>query len=383
MAVTYTKKDQGKTISTGTGSPSHSAVAGDEYTDLTSGSHYVYTTSWNQLSTGVGGLTYFTETGSTVTPNTTVPVVTLIAKSGATNVDVAIVPKGTGAFMLDVPDGTNIGGGNKRGQQAVDLQQLRNLAPQVASGNYSFIGGGAYNISSGDASASFNYNNTASNSNSTAFGNQTVASGNASFASGSDGTTASGMGSFAANAGTVASGGRSAAFGLYSVSSGWNTFSHGTFSNSFGVRDIYAHGTYGWATGDSQMRRIILNGRTTDATPKSIHSGAGLVTYGSDTILVLQNQNAIRFKGTIIGKKTGTIDVAAWDIDGLIVRGANAASTTLVVSNVILIQNTPAWGTPTLAADTSNGGLQVQVTGAALTNIQWTAMIETTEVIYA
>jgi hypothetical protein len=55
----------------------------------------------------------------------------------------------------------------------------------------------------------------------------------------------------------------------------------------------------------------------------------------------------------------------------------------LNVSNVTLVENTPAWGTPTLAADTTNGGLQVQVTGAAATNIQWTAVIETTEVIYA
>ena len=56
---------------------------------------------------------------------------------------------------------------------------------------------------------------------------------------------------------------------------------------------------------------------------------------------------------------------------------------TLVVGNVNLVSNTPSWGTPTLAADTTNGGLRVQVTGLAATNIQWTAVIETTEVIYA
>ena len=51
MAVTYTRKDQGKTISVGTGAPSHSAVVGDEYTDTTSGIHYVYISSWKVLST--------------------------------------------------------------------------------------------------------------------------------------------------------------------------------------------------------------------------------------------------------------------------------------------------------------------------------------------
>ena len=54
MAVIYTKKDQGKIITTGNGVPSHSAIAGDEYTDTTSGIHYIYTTSWVALSTGTG-----------------------------------------------------------------------------------------------------------------------------------------------------------------------------------------------------------------------------------------------------------------------------------------------------------------------------------------
>ena len=64
-------------------------------------------------------------------------------------------------------------------------------------------------------------------------------------------------------------------------------------------------------------------------------------------------------------------------------RGANAAATTLNVSNVTLVENTPAWGTPTLAADTTIGCLRVQVTGAAATNIRWIANIETTEIIFA
>jgi hypothetical protein len=40
-------------------------------------------------------------------------------------------------------------GGYPRGQQAVDLQSERSATTQVASGNYSVIGGGAYNTASG------------------------------------------------------------------------------------------------------------------------------------------------------------------------------------------------------------------------------------------
>ena len=46
MAIVYTKTDQGLTISTGTGAPTHTAVAGDRYTDTANGNTYQYTTSW-------------------------------------------------------------------------------------------------------------------------------------------------------------------------------------------------------------------------------------------------------------------------------------------------------------------------------------------------
>jgi hypothetical protein len=44
------------------------------------------------------------------------------------------------------------GGGNQRGLHAVDLQSVRWAATQVASGDYSVIGGGLYNTASGSVS---------------------------------------------------------------------------------------------------------------------------------------------------------------------------------------------------------------------------------------
>ena len=55
MAVVYTKKEQGITISVGTGAPVHAASSGDEYTDLTAGTKYIYDTAWAALSTSGGG----------------------------------------------------------------------------------------------------------------------------------------------------------------------------------------------------------------------------------------------------------------------------------------------------------------------------------------
>ena len=64
----------------------------------------------------------------------------------ATNINAAIIPKGTGAIVAAIPDGTATGG-NARGTYAVDLQMVRSAATQVASGDWSVIGGGTSNLS--------------------------------------------------------------------------------------------------------------------------------------------------------------------------------------------------------------------------------------------
>jgi len=53
----------------------------------------------------------------------------------------------------------------------------------------------------------------------------------------------------------------------------------------------------------------------------------------------------------------------------------------LVNSATTVLDNTPAWGMA-LSADTTNGGLKIEVTGAAATNIRWVAAIHTSEVTY-
>lgn len=371
-----------------------------------------------------GGLTKFTEAENTSAPNGTVYVDSLTAAASSTNADFAILPKGNGAILSAIPDNTATGG-NKRGTNAVDLQTYRTIATQVSSGNYSNILGGYRNAATGVSSAIVGgYLNTASGDRAMILGgDNNTASGVVSFSIGGGNNatytysgalgysntssnlgsmclgwlnTSSGQYSFTAGQSNTASGANSTSIGYNNVSSatGANTLgvsntANGSYSNAqgyqshvFGIygRQSYASGQESTA-GDSQASKFVLHERTTDATATTLTTNSSAASTTNQVIL--SNQSAYRFKGTIIGKKSGTTDIAAWDIDGLIVRGANAAATTLAVSNVTLIQNTPVWGTPTLAADTTNGGLQVQVTGFLATNIQWTAVIETTEVIYA
>jgi hypothetical protein len=195
------------------------------------------------------------------------------------------------------------------------------------------------------------------------YGNAT-ASGQASFAGASG--VASGFMAFAYGEGVTANGKAAAAFG------------YGTLTG-----DIYTKfvtGTKNSVAGDAQKGTLVIQTRTTGntATTLTVESTASATNQ-----VILSNNAAYGFTGTIIGKQSGSTNAVMWKVEGLIARGANAASTVLTTSTVTLVSNAPAWGTPTLAADTTNGGLRVQVVGAAATNIQWTAVIETTEVIYA
>jgi|LakMenEpi03Aug12_release.lakeMendotaPanAssembly.Ray.scaffolds.fasta_scaffold389310_1 hypothetical protein len=341
-----------------------------------------------------GGLTEFTEAENTAAPNGTVPVNSLTPVTATTDADVAIVPKGAGAFTLDIADNTTAGG-NKRGAKAVDLQMERANANQVASGEWSFIAGrnnrasanyatslGVENLSSGIlGSFSCGYLSSATGSGS-------LAHGYANTASGSDGSvamgynnTASGTSSIALGTQNQATGAASVALTSNAIANGDYSFASGFYSRVFGIQGRVVFGRVISAAGDCQQSKFFLGIRTTGNTATTVTVAGGAASTTNQVIL--SNDSAFRFKGTIIGKQSGSTNVAAWDVDGIIVRGANAASTTLSLGNVTLVQNTPAWGTPTLAADTTNGGLRVQVTGAAATNIQWTAAIETTEVIYA
>jgi hypothetical protein len=346
-----------------------------------------------------GGLTEFTELETTATPNATVPVNSLTPVTAATNADVAIVPKGTGAFTLDIADNTSAGG-NKRGANAIDLSTKRTNAADVASGASSIVIGetaratnansfavglgGTGSIASGSSSVAIGSWTTATGSNSFAVGPRCDATGLSSVSIGGfqyGATTASGESSFASG-GATASGDYSLAIGAGNIASGRSSVATGNNSHTFGISGRQAHSAGVEATqGDSQASKFILRERTAGNTATTLTSDSN--AGGTSNQVILSNQSAYRFKGSIVGKQSGSVNAAVWDIDGFIVRGANAAATTLNVSNVTLVENTPAWGTPSLAADTTNGGLRVQVTGASATNIQWTCTIETTEVIYA
>jgi hypothetical protein len=120
--------------------------------------------------------------------------------------------------------------------------------------------------------------------------------------------------------------------------------------------------------------------QTTNATATKLRSNTS--SADATNQLILQNNSAIYFKGTVIANVTAGGDTKSWTFDGQIKRGANAAATTLTgstVSSPYGDAGASTWAV-SLAADTTNGGLAVTVTGQASTTIRWVCKLETTEV---
>lgn len=266
--------------------------------------------------------------------------------------------------------GANSGG---NGSQAVTGLGAMALGGSYASGTDSFAAGVADNTSTygatGANSIAMGFQAKATNANSVAI-NRGTASGSNAFAVGYL-ATASGAGAIAISGAGI--GWTSSATAQASIAIG-----DGARSTIIG-KYAYTNGAFA-ALGDSQIATLILRAATTNATATVATSDSSAAAINNQVIL--PNQSAFSFQGTVVAKQSGSTNAASWKVEGMVVRGANAASTTLVASTVTAISNVPGW-TLALSADTTNGGLTVTATGAAATNIRWVATIQTSEVTYA
>ena len=147
---------------------------------------------------------------------------------------------------------------------------------------------------------------------------------------------------------------------------------------------VYGSGRFA-DSGDAQTGTFVLRSDTTDATAEALttDNSAG----STDDQIILPNNSAYSFSGTIIARESAAAgsDYASWEIKGALLRDANAASTVLgngIKNKLYASAGASAWDIA-LTADTTNGGLKIEVTGAAATNIRWVATVNTSEVTYA
>lgn len=137
------------------------------------------------------------------------------------------------------------------------------------------------------------------------------------------------------------------------------------------------------AAGVTQSALLVLGVITTNAVATVLRSNTSAA--GTTNQVILPNNSAYTFQGTCIANVTGGSTTSGWKFEGVIKRGANAASTTLVSAvtpTVIAQDGLAATWVLAITADTTNGGIKVEVTGAAATTIRWVSRIETTEVTF-
>ena len=284
-------------------------------------------------------------------------------------------------ITIYTPHGVVVGGGNN-----------------TATGSYSFIGGG------GDAGTAFNGNKATGDWSTICGGNQNTASGQGAFvgggglyfsqqtgvgnvASGQSSAILGGAGNIASNAvSTVLGGLQNSANGLSSIAMGFQALGRSVaYASTTGVQRFSTNG-------DNQSENFILSTTTTNATTTELTSGGA--TLSTTTVPVLpaptaSTSSVYTFRGILAAKNTATTDAAGWEIKGVIQRTGSATNTTALVGTptVTLLGATAGaisagWGqvaNVTVTADTTNGGISVNVTGAAATTIRWNCRLDTTE----
>jgi len=280
----------------------------------------------------------------------------------------------TSTLSFFTPHGIVVGGGNNQATGSYsfiggggDAGTAANR--NVASGDYSAVVGGRGNQATGYASfiggggvfPNNNFPNTASNSASCVVGGlSNTSSGSASFVGGGQSNTANSSQS------TIAGG------------------SYGTTRSIVGYNVSSAcDAPMGGNSGISQAALIILAKQTTDATATALVSNQSAA--GTTNQVILPNNSAYFFRGEVISGKTAGGDTKGWTIEGVIKRGANAASTALVGTPTVTSSYADAGASTwdiAVTADTTNGGLQVTFTGQAATTIRTVCQIRTTEMTY-
>jgi len=354
--------------------------------------------------------------------NSTVPITAISeAPIGATNADIALIAKGNGATLAQVPDGT-VTGGNKRGTGATDWQKKRDLATGVASGVDSTIGGGRNNLASGLVAtiAGGNDNDATGQESFVGGGSGNIASAQQSGICSGNGNTASSFYSFvgggqsntaSATNSTVSGGLSNTASGNHAVVSGGftnnasataATIAGGDNNSANGQGSFVSGGYRGTArsiqgyhvfpacnepiastSGVTQSALLLLGRQTTDATATVLTSNNSAAATSNQ--VTLPNNSAYSFSGEVIAGVTGAGDSARWTIDGAIKRGANAASTAMVGTATVTMTHFDAGAATWVVAVTANttlGCITVTVTGAAATTIRWVCKINTTEMTY-
>jgi hypothetical protein len=284
----------------------------------------------------------------------------------------------------------------------------------LANAHWSFIGGGIRNVICAPYSninGGRNNNITAGQYSTIGGGNNNTSSGQAAFTAG-DGNTNASLGAVvfgqsntvntACDGNFVTGLSNTVTTGRYGVVNGRSNVALIAEHCDIGGREGRAR-NYGQmvrsagmfsAAGDRQRSSFSMRWATTGATKTEIGITGGNVNTGSivsfDRLYVNStgaNHTLFRFDLTVVAIQQATSNGAVWTFSGTVYRGASNATTIIWGGNIADTDPTSSNGTTTgwkvaVSADTTNGSLKIEVTGAAATNIRWGADIRASEIAY-
>ena len=341
------------------------------------------------------------------------PATYITAVNSTTNVSIsqAASSSGTTSASFFVPHGIVVGGGNNTANGSYSFVGGGGDASTVANGNkatgdWSVIGGGWGNYIGPTAHGSvivgggYSYGSASPS----VAGNQ-IGSAPGSFIGGGIGHNIVGVGS----SGSAIVGGESHQIGSNSTKGFIGTgrlnlitsSSYSSIINGYGVNDrgvlgaqAYNSGVYGSSRGDTQATSYVLYTTTTTGTITELATAGSI---GTTTIPIVQapngstsNNTVSTFHGIISARDANSAAAAGWEIKGVIQRTGSATATTALVGAptiILLGANAQAtangWGVTgnvTVTADTTYGGISVNVQGPAANTIRWVCRLDTADV---
>lgn len=337
----------GSTLTISNKTAAYTVIAGDLGTiiNCTSNSFTVSLTAAATLGSGFSVTIWNTATTSSHAIT--------IDPAGAETIDgVATLILRRGEGMQIVCDGTNWQTNAKKVMRAYADNLSASTTRPTASGAEAFAIGGSANASGDNCYA------LGTNANST--GTSTIALGTSSTASGTQ-----------------------FAMAIFGTANASYSMAIGRYSSTVSVIGKYAYSSgYNTGTvGQVQGTAIVLQNITTNATVGFLSTDGG--TASSTNQATLQDSSAQAFSMLLVARQqnAGGTATAAWKIEGVARRAAGAATTTLISSTITVLDNTPGW-VVAVVADTTNGAIRFNTTGAAATNIRWVGYFTSAEVVY-
>lgn len=207
---------------------------------------------------------------------------------------------------------------------------------------------------------------------------------------GAQATGAITMGSFAkvtASKGTAIGGDGNLVTGAFGLAmAGQVNLASGETSFATGERAIAAqtgkraHGAYIAASGDNQYGRLVFGASTTGSAAVLTTNRGGANSLNQ---LVVATNQVMAFTGVLIGKQTGSANIAAYEIKGTLVNNGGVVTMPTGTLTLIGADSIALTAAPALSADNTNKALTITSGYKAATNIRWSCTLHSTELTYA